>query len=225
MRECMRHDAGKLLPLARRSGAIAGRPARDESRCAIPWSALRSCRRAIPFPAACARGSRRRRAGRRTPRRGGACLRPSAPCAETFPGRRAVAPRTRSFQGQSGQAGRFGVHSVAPRSIIACAKSPARLVGRETFGVRADLRLRAGQGVFHREEPRDHALDIAVDRRGFSSERDRRDRGRGVGADAGQREQCLLRRREMLRHAARPPRGRRHAGCARVRSSQAPPRA
>src|SRR6185503_1788408 len=41
---------------------------------------------------------------------------------------RAFAAHAR-FHGQSAQAGRFGEQIVAPRSIIACAKSPERLAG------------------------------------------------------------------------------------------------
>ncbi|ODR93757.1 hypothetical protein AUC69_04140 [Methyloceanibacter superfactus] len=38
----------------------------------------------------------------------------------------------------------------------------------------------------HREQPRDHALDIAVDRGGARAEGDGRDGRRRIGADAGE---------------------------------------
>ena len=75
---------------------------------------------------------------------------------------------------------------------MACAKSPARRCGVSKTGERAHARLRAGQLVLDREQPRDHALDIAVDRARAAVEGDRRDRGRRIGADAGEREQRLL---------------------------------
>ena len=51
--------------------------------------------------------------------------------------------------------------------------------------------LAAGNYVLDGEQPRHHALDIAVDRHRGRVERDRRHRGRGVVADAGQRAQAL----------------------------------
>ena len=51
------------------------------------------------------------------------------------------------MSGQIAQAGFFGVQMVAPRSIIACAKSPARLTGVFT-AVRSRIEARAwGRGV------------------------------------------------------------------------------
>ncbi len=64
------------------------------------------------------------------------------------------------------------------------ARAPRR---RELGGELPDLRLRAGQFVLDREQPRHDALDVAVDRRRARVERDRRDRGRRVGPDARQR--------------------------------------
>ena len=53
----------------------------------------------------------------------------------------------------------------------------------------ADLRLGGGQRRRDRVKPRDHPFDVAVDRRRRQIERDRRDGGGGVIADAGQRAQ------------------------------------
>ena len=81
---------------------------------------------------------------------------------------------------------------VAPRSIIACAKSPLRASGRDAVGERPDPRPRAGQRRGKREQARDDPLDIGVDHDGALIERDRGDRGGGVGADAGQGAQLGL---------------------------------
>ena len=55
-----------------------------------------------------------------------------------------------------------------------------------------DQRLGLRQRLLDREQPRHHALDIAVDRHGPAAERDRGDRGRGVGPDPRQRAQAFL---------------------------------
>ena len=132
----------------------------------------------------------RRRAARRRPRRGAARLRASAPCAETSRRRRARAPRKPSFHGQSAQAGFFGVQMVAPRSIIACAKSPARARGVSARAKRADLAAwppAAASSTAKSRAITRSILPSTGDRRRV--ERDRRDRGRRVGADARQRAQ------------------------------------
>ena len=100
--------------------------------------------------------------------------------------------RQSSLSGQSMQGGRFGVQIVAPRSIIACAKSPGR-VGRHQ-------RLHASRGspawrpaaASRSRRAAHHPLDIAVDHGGRPVEGDRRDRRRRVGADARQRAQAVL---------------------------------
>ena len=63
------------------------------------------------------------------------------------------------------QRGLRGVQIVAPRSISAWAKSPARSGGRQRGGQRLERGLGPGQRVLEREQARDHALDIAVDHR------------------------------------------------------------
>ena len=78
---------------------------------------------------------------RRTTRRGAACPRPSAPCAEMSRRRRAARATQASIHGQMPQAGFFGVQIVAPRSIIAWVKSPARRCGTSVSARRADFRL------------------------------------------------------------------------------------
>ena len=107
-----------------------------------------------------------------------------------------ASPRARaaqdSFHGHSAQAGRFGVQIVAPRSIIACAKSPARRSGVSAFGKLADARLRRRQRFFNGVEPRHDAFDVAIDRRRAPIERNRRDGSCGVWADARQFAQSIL---------------------------------
>jgi hypothetical protein len=82
------------------------------------------------------------------------------------------------------------VHSVAPRSIIACAKSPGRSAGVSAC-VSADVLLRFRQRRVDGVEPRNDALDIAVDHRRRLAEGDRRDGRRRVVADAGQGAQAF----------------------------------
>ncbi|MNL47317.1 hypothetical protein D3C87_1700990 [compost metagenome] len=56
--------------------------------------------------------------------------------------------------GQSAQAGRFGVQIVAPRSIIACAKSPGRSggVSSATFAFMAGFEPGRGASIAKRRE-------------------------------------------------------------------------
>jgi hypothetical protein len=49
--------------------------------------------------------------------------------------------------GQMAQAGRFGVQIVAPRSIIACAKSPGRSLGVSSVTLRFIAGLEPGSGA------------------------------------------------------------------------------
>ena len=62
----------------------------------------------------------------------------------------------------------------------------------QRLGAGADFGFRRRQFGLDRIEPRDHPLDVAVDRHRPPAERDRRDRRRGVAADAGQRPQAIL---------------------------------
>src|SRR5258708_6275395 len=64
-------------------------------------------------------------------------------------------------------------------------------IGYQGCGELAHLRLGAGQGHLDREEPRHHALDVAVDRGGLAVEGNGGDRGSGIGADPGERTQAL----------------------------------
>ena len=93
MREGVRDHAERTMPFRfqRRGGERAGVV---EVARPFAWSALRSCRRAIPSRRACAAGCIRRRAPRRTPRRAAARRSSSSPCAGNSPDRRARAPRT-----------------------------------------------------------------------------------------------------------------------------------
>ncbi len=85
---------------------------------------------------------------------------------------------------------------MAPRSINACALSPARDCPEQCGGQRLDLRLRFRQRVFHREQPRHHALDVTVHRHCLPVEGNRRDRRRGIRADARQCPQAIFGIRE-----------------------------
>ena len=141
---------------------------------------------------ACAEGSRHRPRRRRRPRRAAAASPPFAAVPAEARDRRPAMARQSSRSGQSMQRGRFGVQIVAPRSIIACAKSPGRSAGTSVSSVARISGLASGSGVSDLEEPRHHALDIAVDHRRRPVEGDRRDRRRRVGADAGQLAQAVL---------------------------------
>ena len=104
----------------------------------------------------------------------------------------AARARQAPSHGQMAQAGRFGVQIVAPRSIRACAKSPGRSAGTSASARSRISGLCLRQRRLDEEQPRNHALDIAVDRGGGAIKRDRRDRRRRVGADAGQAAQARL---------------------------------
>ena len=139
-------------------------------------SALRSCRRAGPLPAASAPAQSHPRGARQKRRRGAARLRVSVPAR----GKVSASPRACAAQlschGHRAQAGFFGVQIVAPRSIIAWAKSPARRCGASSRRKPAQLGLYARQRFGDGKQPRDHAFDIAVDRARRRIERDRGNR-------------------------------------------------
>ena len=110
--------------------ALQRAPPPRRNRRGTPSSAPRSCRRAGPSPDGSAPGDGRRHAAPRRRRRGAAV--PSRFFA--LRGNVSGSPRRRAAQasmnGHSAQAGFFGVQMVAPRSIIAWAKSPGRCGGR-----------------------------------------------------------------------------------------------
>ena len=136
MGEHVRHHAGQRPP----TRLHARQPRRGGERVALlevagstRWSAPRSCRRAAPWAGASA-GARthlREETTKAAPRR----RRPAAFGAlrGNVSDRRANAPRNAPIHGQSTQAGFFGVQMVAPRSISACAKSPARADGHQAL--------------------------------------------------------------------------------------------
>ena len=135
-------------------------------------------------------------------------------------------PAQSAIHGHSAQAGAAGVQTVAPRSNSAWAKSDGRARAAGSSPSRAARRRNSGfafgSSSLDREQPRHHALDIAVHRHRRHAEGDRADRGGGVVADARQRAQPGQIARKPARRRPRP--GRRRAGCAHARSSQAPPR-
>ena len=79
---------------------------------------------------------------------------------------------------------------------MAWAKSPARSAWRERPRRRLDVASRPRDRLIEREHPGEDAGDVAVDRRGLLPEGDRRDRGGGIGADAGQGDEVRLRARK-----------------------------
>jgi hypothetical protein len=99
-----------------------------------------------------------------------------------------------------------GVQIVAPRSIIAWAKSPRLGVGRDRAGEPVDLLPRRRQRGLDREQPGDDPLDIGVDHHRPPPEGDRGDGGGGVAADPGQRRKSSSRsgkRRQIAGDGAR----------------------
>ena len=80
---------------------------------------------------------------------------------------------------------------------MAWAKSPARRCGVSSRASRRSSGFAPGSGAVDGEEPRDDPFDIAVDRARRRVERDRRDGGGGIGADAGQRAQRRFARRKF----------------------------
>ena len=97
------------------------------------------------------------------------------------------------------QAGFFGVQIVAPRSIIACAKSPARRGGNSSRASREISGLAAGSGVVTAKSRAITRSILPSTGLAGAVESDGRDRGGGIGADAGERAQRGLACRE---HAA-----------------------
>ena len=98
-----------------------------------------------------------------------------------------------ALSGQAGQSGARGRQIVAPRSIIAWAKSPALLVRGHCVGQLADSWPRFGNRHVDRVEPGDDPLDIGVDHHRAPAERDRGDRRGGIGADSREARAARLR--------------------------------
>ncbi len=97
--------------------------------------------------------------------------------------------------------GRLGVHRLAPRSISACAKSPARFAGVSVPARRRISSLAAGSGFLtanSRAITRSMLPSTGVARCAEGDGGDRRGR---VGADARQLAQLLLRRGELAGEA------------------------
>ena len=154
-------------------------------------------------------------------------------------GRAAFGTRRRQLFGDAARRGR-GMHRVhgqskqcgraACRSWRRDPSSPARnrrRAPRATSCAAAARMLGLGrrQRRLQGEEPRHHALDIAVDRDRRPVEGDRRDGRRGVGADARQLPQAPPRVSGNRPPWLRDDRTRAgDAGCARGRSSRAPAR-
>ena len=119
------------------------------------WSAPRSCRRAGPCPGACASSTAPspRTATKAAPRRSGF----SAFGRATGKRSGSPEPSARAIVAQRAEhaGGRRGVQIVAPRSIIAWAKSPGRASGTSVSTSARISRLGLGQRRLDRVEPRD----------------------------------------------------------------------
>ena len=227
MREHVAHGAGHAAPCRLQRRGASERPhvvevVRPFGRRHLDHAAEQSL-----SPAACAAAWRRPRAPRRTPRR--AAARPSffgALRGKRLRHRRARAPRTTSFHGHSAQAGFFGVQIVAPRSIIACAKSPARRSGVSASASARIVGLAAGQRL-----PRRRRAARSRARHCRRPAIARCDRTRSPRSPPPCRRRCRAVRaapprcREIFRRAARDRAARRRADCARARNSRARPRA
>ena len=104
---------------------------------------------------------------------------------------------------------------VAPISMRACAKSPALRLGARPRATAASFASCAHDRLLQSEKPRQNARYIAVDRRGLAAKRDRRDRRRSIGANAGKRPQfgflawkCPAPSRDFLGASMQIPRAR-----------------
>ena len=129
-----------------------------------------------------------------------------------------------AIQGQSAQAGRFGVQMVAPRSISACAKSPGRSAGTSASVSAPDRGLRLGSGSSIAKSRATTRSTLPSTAAAALVEGDRRDRGGGIGADARQLAQLRLGRRGSAPPCASTTAWRRRGGCGRGRNSRARPR-
>ena len=100
-------------------------------------------------------------------------------------------PRRRAAQssihGQSAQAGFTGVQIVAPRSISACAKSPARASGASVCARRWISGLAAGNSSSTANSRVTTRSTLPSTGTALRIEGDRRDRGRGIAPDPRQR--------------------------------------
>ena len=165
MGEDMRDRAGQLFAIRPGKGRRQVPTARRK-RLTIPSSALRSCRRAGPSAAANAQAPCRPRAWRRRPRRAAAS--PLGFGAFTRKALRIAAPPclTALAQRADAQAGRCGVQMRGAEIHQRLGKIARRArAGVSVCGERPDRRFRRGQRLFHGEQPRNDALDIAVHRR------------------------------------------------------------
>ena len=106
-----------------------------------------------------------------------------------FWGRLSAMPLCRAWHGlchgQIKQLGRFGVHKVAPKSIMACAKSPGRSAGTRLWFFCLMRGFKRGQRRLQPIKPRQNPLNIAVNRRGLAVKGDGGNGRCRIGADAG----------------------------------------
>ncbi len=152
-------------------------------------------------------------------------FRASAPCAETF--RVAARARRAAVRPGTERAGRLLRRADGGAEVHQRLREIAGAALRHQRSARSRriFRLRRRQFRLRRHKSRAITRSI-LPSTGTAArvERDRRDRRRGVAADAGQRAQLVFASPETVRRGARPPPARRHAGCARARNSRARPR-
>ena len=222
MREGVLHDAGQDPPLGT-GGRLRLPPSRSRTGLRSSRStALPSCRPRGPCRRAGAAGWRRRREPGKRRRRGAPAAPPWRSCAAGSRRCRRACRHRRRTTGRCSNPGAAACRRSRPdpsppgrnRRAASRATGPPRVHNR--------VRLAPGRGVAHRKETRHHALDIAVHYHRRPVERDRRDRGGGVGADPRQVGAAPPRPRERRRHARRPRPGRSDANCARARNSPGP---
>ena len=178
-----------------------------------------------PLADASAPGDGRRCEAPRMPRRGAAG--PSRFFA--LRGNVSGSPRRLAAQapvnGHSVQAGCFGRADCGAQIHHRLGEIAGSLRRPQPLRQGADRGLGDRQFALDRIEACDHAFHIAVDRARRTAERDGGDRRRGIGTDAGQREQIPPRRRERRRRGGRPPPGRRRGDGGHGHNSRARPTA
>ena len=199
MREGMRDRDGERDP--RRRERLRRRPPRVPPATRFP--ALRSCRRAARAAGGGGAGSRRRRGARRRRCRSESAAASSRALTGSSAAGPRVAQRMAPTMGRARRPASSACRSWRRDPSAPRRTRPARSRGTSGCSASRITAFAAGKGVSIAKRRAIDPLDIAVDDRDRFVEGDRRDRGRGVGADAGQRREF----RRALRKARAGPRG------------------